>query len=167
MQRLAELILAYFPSIYPATMAILWDEKTTGTNGGTSTSATWNARDLTNEDDPQNIVALSSNKFVPIAGEYHIFFVTTFLGGTAATSFGKARLFNVTQSAEVARGVNTYGLTNDVALALTMCQFTANGVDEYRLETYTSVGRATNGLGAQVGDGGAEIYSMAFLEKIG
>jgi hypothetical protein len=151
----------------PNLIAILRDEKTTGTNGGTSASTTWNARDLNTElYDPGGIVSISSNQFTPIAGDYEILVFAPFVGGGAASSLGRCRLYNVTGAAAMEEGVNTFGLTNGAATAILNCKFTANGTDAFRVDTYTSVGRATNGLGAQVGDGSAEVYTSLILRKV-
>lgn len=148
-------------------IAILRDEKTTGTNGGTSTSATWNARNLNTElYDPDGIVSISSDQLTPVSGDFEIDVRTPFIGGAAASSLGRCRLYNVTAAAVVEEGESTFAITNGPGTAHLTCKFTANGTDAYRIDTYTSVGRATNGLGAQVGDGSAEVYTQIELRKI-
>ncbi len=157
------LVLADVPNL----IAIFRDEKTTGTNGGTSVTTTWNARDLNTElYDPGSIVSISSNQFTPIAGDYEILVFAPFVGGTAASATGRLRLYNVTGAASVEEGMGTFGSTNVAATAVLNCKFTANGSDAYRIDTYTSIGRATNGLGAQVGDGSAEVYTCVYLRKV-
>ena len=52
------------------------------------------------------------------------------------------------------------------ATATLRCKFTANGSDAYRVDTYTSAARASNGLGALVADGSAEVYRTVILRKI-
>jgi hypothetical protein len=148
-------------------IAILWDAKAANTAGGTSSNATWNARDLNTEHyDPDTIVSISSNQFTPIAGDYELFAYTPFVGGSAAASAGRARLFNVTGGAAVQQGMSIQAGTNIEVIGLLNCKFTANGTDAYRIDTYTSVGRATNGLGIQVNDGSSEIYTTVVLRKI-
>lgn len=157
------LVLADVPNL----IAILRDEKASGTAGGTSSTTTWNARDLNTESyDPGSIVAISSNQFTPIAGDYEIWALTSFLGGTAAASTGRCRLYNVTGAAAVEEGLTTFAMINGPGTAPLNCKFTANGTDAYRIDTYTSVGRATTGLGTQAGDGSAEVYTMVELRKI-
>lgn len=161
MQKLAEIILSYRRS------AILADVKATTVAGGTSSNTTWNTRDLnTKQYDPYGIVTISSNKFVPIAGDYQLFAYTPFLGGAAGTALGRARLFNVTTAVAVQQGQSGAAVTNTNSVAILDCVFTANGSDEFRIDTYTSVGRATNGLGLASGDGSSEIYTVVVLKKI-
>jgi hypothetical protein len=151
-----------------STFAILIDSKATTTAGGTSSSATWNARDLNTEQyDPNGLVTISSNKFVPIAGGYHARIYTPFAGGSAALSRSRTRLFNVTGAASVEEGMGVFAAANNGGWTMLDCTFTANGTDEYRVDTYTSIGRATDGLGFAVSDGSAETYTVVVLEYIG
>ncbi len=151
----------------PNLIAILRDDKTSGTNGGTSSNTTWNARDLNTElYDPGSIVSISSNQFTPISGDYEIWVFTPFLGGTGAASTGKCRLYNVTGAAVVEEGMSVFAVINGLATAILNCKFTANGSSAYRIDTYTSVGKTTNGLGTQTGDGSTEVYTMVQLRKI-
>lgn len=153
--------------IAPNLIAMLRDEKTTGTNGGTSVNATWNARDLNTElYDPGGIVSISSNQFTPIAGDYEIMVFAPFTGGSATFSLGRCRLYNVTGAVAVEEGMSTFALINVAETAILHCKFTANGSTAYRIDTYTSVGRATNGLGTAVGDGSPEVYTSVYLRKI-
>ena len=148
--------------------AHLIDEKTTGTDGGTSVSTTWNARDLNTEVyDPNSIVAVASNQFTPIAGTYKLT-----AKAPAFRSIGhRLRLYNVTGTAVVGKagpGVqteNVAGTTDNLAHLTNF--FTANGTDAYRIDHYTETGFGTNGLGNAVGDGSAETYLDLVLEKIG
>ena len=56
-----------------ASYAILVDQKTSGTNGGSFTSGDWRTRDLNTEiADPDGIVSISSNQFTLQAGSYLI-----------------------------------------------------------------------------------------------
>ena len=103
----------------PIQFAILRDEKATGTAGGTSTTTTWNARDLNTElYDPGSIVSISSNQFTPIAGDYEILVFTPFTGGSAASSLGRCRLYNVGAGAAVEEGISTFALTNAAAMGV-------------------------------------------------
>lgn len=149
-------------------IAHLIDSKTSGTNGGTSNNTTWNTRDLNTEQyDPDGIVTISSNKFTPIAGTYILRVYSPILGNATTNTTARNRLFNVTAATTVIEGDNvTCGLTGGVVVVLEYV-FTANGSDEYRIDTYTNNGRATNGLGAALTLGTAETYTRVVLEKIG
>lgn len=146
--------------------AILRDEKTSGTNGGTSATTTWNNRNLNTETyDPFGIVSIASNQFTPIAGDY-ILFAWAATGATA-TNLTRLRLYNVTGAASVEEGLNTAGVGSNRHISTLMTKFTANGTDAYRIDHYTSVGLATSGLGIAVSDGSAEVYLEIVLIKVG
>jgi hypothetical protein len=154
--------------VLPDDFAILIDSKTTTTAGGTSSSTTWNNRDLnTTLYNGIGMAAISSNKFVPPAARYHIHCYSPVVGGSAALSRARNRLFNVTAAASVEEGSGVFAAANTSGMVILDCEFTANGTDEYRIDTYTSVGRATDGLGFAVSDGSAETYTTVVLRKIG
>ena len=53
--------------------AIIADQKSSGTDGGTATSGSWQTRDLNTEiADPDGIVSISANQFTLAAGNYLI-----------------------------------------------------------------------------------------------
>lgn len=149
-------------------IAILRDEKTTGTDGGSSSATTWNNRNLNTEVyDNKSIVSISSNQFTPIAGEYKIY------AAAPAREAGahRLRLYNVTGTASVDEGQNAASLiTGGMVVqnnAILNTAFTANGTDAYRIDHYTTSAKATTGLGAAVSDGTNEVYLEIVLEKIG
>lgn len=144
--------------------AILRDERSTGTNGGGSTASTWNARTLQTEvSDPDGIVSIAANEFIPIAGDYDID-ITSVIGAGSAFSH-RVRLFNVTAAVSVEEGVSLQGGASDRTIATLKTKFTANGTDAYRIDHYTSVTQATSGLGLAVGDGSNEVYLEIILDK--
>lgn len=149
-----------------ASIAILHDQKSTGTAGGGASAATWNARDLNTEvSDPDSIVSISSNQFTPIAGTYDIHVECA----CAAVNGSRLRIYNVTGAAVVgvpdlngfASATSTQGLT----ISLDQL-FTANGTDAYRIDHYTVAAKATSGLGGAVNDGAAEVYTRVVLRKL-
>lgn len=145
--------------------AILADEKAANTNGGGASATTWNARDLNTEIvDADAIVSISLNQFTPISGTYRI----VVHAGAFKTGSHRLRLYNVTGAASVKEGQNARsGSADDNATnALFDHVFTANGTDAYRIDHYTVVASATNGLGVAMNVGGAsERYMMIYLEK--
>jgi len=146
-------------------IAILRDEKSTGTDGGTALVTTWNPRDLNTETyDPDGLVTIASNEFVPIAGTYEIFAQA---GAGATTQKHRLRLYNVTGAAVVDYGLSMATSTaTESGLATINTIFTANGTDSYRIDHWTKVGRVTDGLGSANDDGSNEIYLQIRLEKI-
>jgi hypothetical protein len=145
--------------------AVLRDEKTDGTNGGSASATTWNARDLQTEvSNPDSIVTISSNQFTPISGNYLIMVTAAGLSLNGM----RLRLYNVTGTAAVEEGLNAgaasaSSILNTVSL---VSRFTANGTDAYRIEHYATSTKATDGLGAALGDTGSnEVYMEIVLLK--
>lgn len=149
-------------AVTEALAAIISDSKTTTTAGGDAAAVTYNERNLNAEVDGDSIVAISSNKFTPIAGIHWLFAYAP-----AHDMDGhKLRLVNVTQSAvTIAHGQNAFANSggNMSSTAYLMHIFTANGTDEYRVDHYTNTISATDGLGEATADGGAEIYLQGVL----
>lgn len=166
-QQAHALIADLYPlvAILAISHAMLMDEKATGVHGGTSVAG-WNARDLNFEvTDPDSIVTLASNKFIPVAGTYIAFVFVSALAATS-NSLMRARLRNVTTAAIVgASNSNVYVASGSAQLPF-LSIFTANGTDEYQIDTYDSVGRLTTGLGFAVSDGSGERYATLLLLRM-
>lgn len=145
--------------------AILRDEKSTGTDGGSSSAATWNARDLNTEvSDDDSIVSIASDEFTPISGDYIILINAV----SHRVNSNRIRLFNVTGAVSVEEGIasRNLGPSSIITSATLICKFTANGTDAYRIDHYTGAARATDGLGFAVNDGSAEVYMTILLERL-
>lgn len=146
-------------------IAVLRDEKSTGTDGGGATATTWNQRNLNTEVyDPTGIVSISSNQFTPIAGTYKL----SAKAPAMACNRNRLRLFNVTAGTSVDEGMscNSAAASGVSSIANITTVFTANGTDIYRIDHYTSSTQATTGLGIANGDGSNEVYLEILLEKI-
>ena len=146
--------------------AILTDQKTSGTAGGASAAATWNARNLNTEvADPDSIVTIASNQLTPVAGNYEL---TAYADAYGANRH-KLRLYNVTGTAAVAHGKSTFSRNDrfQSGTALLNCAFTANGTDAYRIDHYTELAyTTTNDLGWATSDGSTETYLTIILRKL-
>lgn len=153
-------------STYTPQIAILRDEKASGTNAGGSAATTWNARNLNTEvADSENIVTIASNQFTPIAGTYKIFATAPVFNSVGVN---RLRLYNVTDASVVDHGPNyRNSSTTDMSNATLNTIFTANGTDAYRIDHYTGNAVATNGLGANMALGVNEIYLEIVLERLG
>jgi len=142
--------------------AIIRDEKSTGTAGGSSSGTTWNARDLNTElVDDDGIVTISSNKFTPVNGTFHL----SAFAPCHRSSVNRLRLYNVTAGTSVEEGAATNSTVNATTTSVLNCEFTANGTDEYRIDNYTDNGRTTNGLGVAANDGSPEVYLSITLRR--
>lgn len=148
-------------------MAIVSDDKSSTTAGGTSTSSTWNARDVNTEiSDPYGLVTLSSNKMVFAVGDYIFLSVAPVFGATGGNSNCQGRLWNVTAGSQAILGGSQTASVSSAAYIVVLGRFTSNGSDEYRVDTYTSAGRTTNGLGVATGSGSGERYTINLVIKV-
>lgn len=149
----------------PGQVAILWDQKTSATDGGNASATTWNVRDLNTEhSDVYGLVTIGSNLFTPIAGTYLI--------EASAPAFDvglhRLKLYNASGLSDVFFGqvaeANTGG--NVTSPATLTGVFTTAGSVAYGIRHYTTSAK-TGGLGQAVGDGGVEVYTVVKLTKIG
>jgi len=86
-------------------VAVIADVKSVSTHGGTFTAGAWQTRDLNTEiSDADNIVSISSNQFTLIPGTYLIQFGAPAYG----VSYHRARLYDITNSAVIAQGINCF-----------------------------------------------------------
>ena len=145
-----------------ASLAILRDEKSSGTNGGGASATTWNNRDLNTETyDPDGIVTISSNQFTPVSGDYEI----EAFAPSRDTGASRLRLYNVTGTASVDEGMSCGAPTGSESLVTLRTQFTANGTDAYRIDHYTTAAKASTGLG-QANSQATEVYLTIVLRKL-
>ena len=147
-----------------ASYAIIADQKSQDTDGGTFTAGDWRTRDLNTElADPDSIVSISSNQFTLAAGSYLIEW------SCPALRVGRhqSRLYDITGSASIQQGKSAVsdtgsdgdGNDSDGAARITI---SANNIYEIQhrcASTYSSTGL---GNGA---DMGAEIYTLVKIHK--
>ena len=146
--------------------AIIADQKSEGTDGGSSTGGTWHTRDLNTElSDPDGIVSISSNQFTLQAGSYFI--------EARAPSYQPSRhrlkLYQTSGSAaDVAFGTNefmSYGSGTAVqTTAFLSCRITISTATTYEIRHYIQNSKSGNGLGVGV-DQGAELYCLVKIFK--
>lgn len=148
--------------------AILANTESQGTNGGATSSTTYNNLGLDAPVyNPDSIVSVSSNQMTPISGDYIVIAHQQWLGG-ASVGGGFLRLYNVTGTSEVLVGANDRVAANESSQAWLFGKFTANGTDAYRFDLYTVSGRASYGLGfAENISGRTEKYFECYLIKVG
>lgn len=142
--------------------ALVQDQKTAGTAGGALTGGAWTTRALNTEVfDPSNIVTIASNQMTLGAGTY----VMRANGGVVLTSvgaLGQSRLYNITDSAILAQGPNTFANTINSWSAVTAA-FTIAGTKVIEFQTYlVSTGRTGDAVNA----GFTEVYSSVEIQKI-
>lgn len=138
-----------------APTAIMEDQKSAGTSGGTPTAGAWTTRALNAEAyDPLGVVSISSNEFtVTVDGwvEWQSIFSNTLLT--------KTRLYNVTDASVAGYGMSAY--TNAVANMVATGGSSVEAGKTYRLEYWAQYVHP-NGLGYSFG-AGTEIYTRVIL----
>lgn len=152
----------------PSDFIIIRDEKSSGTDGGTATSGSYQTRDLNTivHDSGGNCSLPGSNVFRLSAGtyKYHI------CCPAYAVNQHKIRLYDVTSGVVV---TDSEGSVMQAQSSSGGCNcsdsvgiFTITSVNDFRVEHMVATTRATNGFGVAAGFGDKEIYSVVELEKI-
>ena len=146
-----------------ASYAILEDQKSQNTSGGTSATGSWEIRDLNTEvADPDGIVSISSNKFTLGAGSYFIKW------DAPAYKAGRhqSRLYDVTNTAVVGYGRSAYSSNSKVDQngSHGRARVTISGSTEYRVEHQVGAGLATHGHGVE-SNYGTEVYTVVEIFK--
>ena len=150
-------------------IAVYWDQKTNGTNGGTFTHSTDTTRDLTNSTDPSSIGALSSNAITLQAG--------TYLVEASAPGHDCDKhviwIYNTTNTTTLIDGEATYSdnSSGEPVRASLSGMFTLAGEAAIELRHRCSATKASSGLGLAAGSIGSdtshpEIYAMVKIIKL-
>lgn len=146
-------------------VALLSDVKSSGTDGGTS-STSYATRTLNTEVDPYGIVALASNVFTLQPGRYLI------KARAPAYNSGqhKIRLYNVTGSAVEAVGDAGYSGTSGTGAdrdSHLSCIVEPGSTTAYRIEHRVTTPDLNNGLGVNAGFGDNEVYTQVEITRLG
>jgi len=147
------------------TYAIISDQKTNDTQGGTFTSGAWRTRDLNNEiADPDSIVSIGSNQFTLGAGSYLI------QASAPATEVDRhqIRLYDITGSAVVEYGTsqlanNGNSYSADRSFVEARVVITGNTV--YEIQHRCERTKASFGFGLDSNFGGVEHYTHVEIYK--
>mgnify|MGYP003133127688 CR=1 FL=1 len=131
-----------------ASYAMIADQKTQSTNGGTFTSGAWRTRDLNTElADADGIVSISSNKFTLQAGTYLVIVSAPAYKVTRHS----ARLMNDTDGTAVAYGTNA-SCSSDLTRSIVIARFTITGAKEFLVSHHCQDDRSNDGFGINVND---------------
>jgi hypothetical protein len=137
------------PAALFVSYALIVDEKTSGTGGGTFTSGAWQTRDLQTEIfDPDGIVSIATNAFTLAAGSYFI----KWSASASKVDNHLSRLYDITGAASVQTGRGGYvnssywgqGISDGGA------RVTPSGSNVYRIEHRCQTTQATIGFGQAV-----------------
>lgn len=167
--RTAQAIAALSPEVK---VAIIQDQKSSGTTGQTFTPNGWRARDANTEvSDPDGIVSVSSPQFTLGAGVYLIVCEGEFSPTSNTSVVTRSRLYNVTNAAVVAQGPNsrsTYVATEGVYMTCSVpvsAFVTLAGTTVFEYQTYAAnlIGLGT---GQAVTNGQPEVYSTITIMKL-
>ena len=144
--------------------AIVCDQKSAGTGGGTSVANTWTARDLNTEiADPDSIVSIASNRFTLGAGDYLIKWSSPFF----YTNRMITRLYDHTNTAVKQYGMSAYvpGSSGEQVPSLGWARISPTGSTAYEIQYYADNGDS-DGLGHDSPDDvSTTIYTVVEIYK--
>jgi len=141
------------------------DQKTSGTNGGTSVAGVQTRTLNTVVTNEISGASLGSNQITLPAGTYEI----TALAPARSVSFHRIVLYNVTDAAAAVIGINADASTSDntdTHAFINGARFTLAGTKVLEIQHYTSAIRATDGLGNAISDGYIEIYTDVQIRQV-
>lgn len=152
---------------YDAKLFHVRDEKTSGTNGGSSTGSADNDRDLnTVKTNEISGASLSSNQVTLPAGTYYV----NASAPAYKTNGHRLVLYNISDGANAIIGTNAFANNADNGFnrSYVIGRFTLSGSKTLKFITWTDTGQATNGLGVQEpSDSRIEVYTDAQFWKVG
>ena len=142
--------------------ALLCEEKSADSNGGTATAGSWFAREINTEiADPDGIVSLSSNQFTLQAGNYLLKWQCV----NYKTNRCQTRIYDTTNSAVVGLGTVVYANTTPAITPASngICRVTPSGATVYEFQNIVQATLATYGLGV-AGEFSSTAERYALLE---
>lgn len=146
--------------------AIIQNELTSGTNGGTATAGAWTIIPMnTIVTDPSGIVvSLAANQFELVPGDYIVEGMQPF----QATNRSRIRLQNITGATTLALGSNGFAAGSGSYAASTFeGSFTVAASQTLEFQYRVDTTKATDGLGVQSGFGVTEVYGQLQFQRIG
>jgi hypothetical protein len=139
--------------------AVISDQKTSGTDGGTFTLGARRTRELNTENyDPDGIVTVSANQFTLQAGTYEI------LGISPAHQVQRAQswLYNVTDATDQALGMSHYSVVQGIGYVHAL--FTIASAKTFEIQHKGAATRLTSGFGV-AGSFDTEQYATVRIRK--
>ncbi len=144
----------------------LQDQESSGTNGGTATSGSWQTRTLNTKVTDDIGITLSSNTFALPAGTYYI----SASAPAAQVSDHQARLYNQTDSSVTIYGTPEIagGTAGIQSRSFIEGRFVLSGTKTMRIDHQVGVTKATSGYGLATGfgTGNSEIYTDVQIWQI-
>ncbi len=147
-----------------ASYAIICDQKSLGTDGGTFTAGAWRTRDLNTEiTDADGIVSISSNQFTLQAGSYLI----EVLAPAYKSNRHMIQLYQTSGSAtNIQEGTSMYASAGGAGynVAHLFARVTISGATTYEIRHYGESTETTYGFGIGT-DLSTEIYTVVKIFK--
>ena len=134
--------------------------QSSGADGGTFTSGAMRTRTLQTEEDPSNIVSLSSNQFTLGAGTY----IIRWSAPAYKVSQHVSQLYNITDSAVAARGSQAYSYydTNNAdSRSVGIHRITISGDKAFEIQHQAGMPANTHGFGPGMG---GQLYKFTIVE---
>jgi hypothetical protein len=136
--------------------ALLQEQQTSATEGGTFTSGAWQTRVLNTEVfDTGSLISISSNQFTPTRGG-----VVSWSAPAFAVDAHQSRLYNVTDAVVTAYGTSDYASQASVGYSRSVGTAQVVAGKAYRIEHRCELTWATNGLGVAAAFGNIEVYTQ-------
>ena len=140
------------------------DEKSSGTNGGTFTSGSFETRTLnTSMTNEISGASLSSNQIILPSGTYFIFAFAPCVAGDH-----KLKLRNITDSSDTLIGTSerANSSTDVFSKSFVIGRFTISAQKTFELQHRTGTTQSTNGFGVPVSFSVVEVYADAQIWKV-
>mgnify|MGYP003149868462 CR=1 FL=1 len=143
--------------------AVIADQKSAGTDGGTFTSGAWQTRDLQTEiADPDGIVSIAANAFTLAAGSYLIKWSCS----AFTVNSHKARLYDVTGTASVGMGMPEWSGSSSITnSSVGSARVSPSASNVYRIEHRCSLTHSSQGFGVSANFSEPEIYTLVEIFK--
>lgn len=141
------------------------DQKTSGTDAGSSSAATTHIRTLnTTVINDISGASLASNQFTLPAGSYDVW------AGAPGLDCGRERvqIYNVTDAAIELLGTSYFNFSSDNQqdTAQLNGRITIAAPKTFELRHFINLAKATIGLGIAINDGNVEIYGEVFIRRV-
>lgn len=135
--------------------AVLEDQKASGTDGGSSTSGSWQTRTLNTEaKDTYSLVSIAANAFTPTVDGW-----VEWSAPATRSGSHQSRLYNVTGAAVVSYGTSAATGAGADTSTISEGGGAVTAGTAYRIEHRVTTTKATDGYGQANSFGGTEVYT--------
>ena len=149
----------------PISVAIVAEQTSSGTDGGTFNSGSWEKRGINTEiSDPDSIVSIGGDNKITLSAGLYFF---QYMAIAYKTSLHQTRLYDTTGGAQVSLGSSMYGSTGEsvqtASIGFGLHQPASSNV--YELLHRCSATSTTNGRGV-ANNWGTNIFSYIIIHKL-